>query len=178
MAVDGAALGAVGAGSLFLYAAIRGKSVLSVLQSVVRGKPPSAAAAAPGTAAAGTATASGGSAQAALQAAAAAYGWGSGPQWQALQALEMGEGGFNPNATNPRSGAYGLAQALGHGTPQTAGAVTNEYGGYGLSDAEAQAANSGDPAAQAAWMCAYIAVTYGSPASAYQAWQSRSPHWY
>lgn len=44
MAVDGVALGCIGAGSLFLYAGLKGKSLLSTVQSVVKGQPPSSAA--------------------------------------------------------------------------------------------------------------------------------------
>jgi hypothetical protein len=40
--IDGVALGAIGAGSLFLYAGIRGVSVLKALQSLTQGKAPPA----------------------------------------------------------------------------------------------------------------------------------------
>jgi hypothetical protein len=189
VAVDGAALAAVGTGSLFLYAAIQGKTVLGEIRALIRGKSPASAPSVPGpTAADNTGSAAGvisgqaipsGSGQEALQAAAAMHGWGTGTQWQALQSLELGEAGFNPAAVNPSSGALGLAQALGHGNGgATAGSLGNEYGGFGLTDAQAQAANSGDAGAQAVWMCNYIAAIYGDPASAWAAWQSRSPHWY
>lgn len=187
MAVDGPGLALIGAGSVFLYAGLKGKSVLATVQALIKGKPPSAAPAAnpitsgtSGTAAAAgpiTSYPAGGSAQAALQSAAAAYGWGSGAQWQALQNVEMAEAGFNPNATNPSSGAYGLAQALGHGQgAATQGTVTNQYGGFGVSAAVARAANSGDAGAQAAWMCAYIAATYGTPQAAWA--HEQQYHWY
>jgi len=172
--VDGLALGAIGAGGLFLYAAVAGKSVVGTLQALVKGgSPGSAPAADPVTVAAGNVTGteaavSSGSAQQLLQTAAAQYGWGSGAQWQALQSVELAEAGFNPDAVNPTSGAYGLAQALGHGQgAATQGTVTNEYGGYGLSDAQAQAANSGDAGEQAVWMLNYIAATYGTPEAAW-----------
>lgn len=188
--IDGIALGCLAAGGALVYAALKGKSVPSLITGFVQGKPPAAAAPAnqiTGTGdSGGTAGSSGGAAdipsgsgQQALQAAASQHGWGSGQQWQALQSLELGEGGFNPRATNPTSGAFGLAQALGHGTAGTAAPDgTNEYGGFGLSDAQARAANSGDPGPQAVWMVNYIAAVYGNPVSAYSAWQSRSPHWY
>lgn len=83
-------------------------------------------------------------------------GWGG--QWRQFNALEMGEAGWNSHAVNPSSGACGLPQALpcsklpnGVGTP---------IGG------------------QLTWMLDYIARNYGSPAKAYAAWLSRSPHWY
>jgi hypothetical protein len=193
VSVDAVGLGSVAFGAVFLYAGIKGISVGAALTSIVRGtspatlpvtKPitittqtaaPATAAASPPVSGLAAPTASGG--QAALQQAAALYGWGSGAQWQALSNVEMAEAGFNPNATNPSSGAYGLAQALGHGNgAATQGSVTNEYGGFGLSSAQAQAANSGDAGAQALWMVGYIAATYGTPE---QAWSHEQEfHWY
>lgn len=182
--IDGLALGALTAGGLFLYAAVKGKTIVGTLQAVIKGESPSTAASAnqiSGGTTAGAVTSAGpvpsGSGQQALQAAAGARGWGSGAQWQALQNVEMAEAGFNPGATNPSSGAYGLAQALGHGQgAATQGSVTNEYGGYGLTGAQAQAANSGDAGAQALWMVNYIAATYGSPENAWA--HEQSAGWY
>lgn len=186
--VDGVALGSIGAGALLLYAAVQGKTVLGTLQALVKGQSPSSGAAAPAatigvnTAAAGsTGSASSASSasvasgaaigtsspQAALADAAAAYGWNTGAEWQAVQQIETLEASFNPVAQNA-SGAFGLAQALGHGTAGTADPVSgrNEYGGYGVSDAVAQQANAGDAGAQAIWMMAYIKQTYGTPTAA------------
>jgi hypothetical protein len=188
--IDGIALGSIAAGGLLVYAGIKGKSVPSLLTGFIQGKPPGSATAANAitgpTAADNTASGAGvittgslpsGSGQAALQAAAAAHGWGSGAQWQALSNVEMAEAGFNPQATNGSSGAYGLAQALGHGNgAATQGTVTNEYGGFGLTDAQAQAANSGDAGAQAVWMVNYIAATYGTPEAAWA--HEQANHWY
>lgn len=188
---SGIALAALGAGFVVLWSGVKGKSISQAVQYIIQGKNPSgspaanpiagsAGGAAPGNAAgAGGSIPSGGSAQAALQQAAAQHGWGSGSEWQSLQSLEMGEAGFNPQARNSGTGAFGLAQALGHGNANTAAPDgTNEYGGYGLSDAQAKAANSGDAGAQAVWMCNYIATTYGDPNNAWNTWQSRNPHWY
>lgn len=117
-----------------------------------------------------------GSPQSILQQTAIQFGWGA--QWLALHSLEMGEAGFDPHAKNP-SGAYGLAQALGHGNgAATQGTESNEYGGFGLSDAQAKQANSGDPATQSLWMCNYIKAVYTDPNNAWAKWQSRNPHWY
>jgi hypothetical protein len=94
------------------------------------------------------------------------YGWYPGPQWDALNNVAMAESGWRANARNP-SGAYGIAQALGHGTQGTAGTTgINEYGGY-VSDATARAANSGSAAAQIAWMLAYIKSRWGNPENAW-----------
>lgn len=185
MPVSGAGLGAVLAGSVFLYAGVRGVSVLASIKAVVQGKSPSSVKqSAPITAPADDSGGGGGtgtmptskSGQAALQQAAQSMGW-TGAQWQALQQLEAKEdAGFNPKAVNASSGALGIGQALGHGTSSTGGSLGNEYGGYGLTTAQAKAANSGDPDAQALWMVNYIADTYGTPE---QAWaHEQADRWY
>jgi hypothetical protein len=86
------------------------------------------------------------------------YGWG-GNQLPPLVALWNGESGWNPLARNPSSGAFGIPQAL---PPGKMGAL----------------AASGNAAAQIRWGEGYIHSVYGSPAAAYGAWLSRSPHWY
>jgi hypothetical protein len=73
-----------------------------------------------------------------------AAGWGAG-QWPALDALWNQESGWNANAVNPSSGAYGIPQSLGHGHP------------YALGDARAQIA----------WGLNYIRERYGSPGAAW-----------
>lgn len=75
---------------------------------------------------------------------AAARGW-TGAQWDALNAVAMRESGWNPNAVNKSSGAYGIGQSLGHGHPY----------------------NLGDAPAQITWMLDYIAGRYGSPSAAW-----------
>ena len=87
------------------------------------------------------------------------YGWSVPVQLPPLIALWNGESGWNPNARNPISGAYGIPQAL---PPGKMGA----------------AAASGNAAAQIRWGEGYIAGVYGTPAEAYGMWLSRSPHWY
>jgi SLT domain-containing protein len=90
---------------------------------------------------------------------AAAIGW-TGPQWQALYNLVQGESGWNPNAQNPTSTAYGLFQFL-----------NSTWGSVG-------ARKTSDPGAQIVAGFRYIQQRYGSPMGAYGAWLSRSPHWY
>lgn len=87
------------------------------------------------------------------------------------------ESGWNPKARNPSSGAYGIPQALGHGVPGgAANDGTNEYGGFGLTTAQAKAANSGMTYWQIVWGLNYIADTYGSPSAA---WAHEKTHnWY
>jgi phage-related protein len=50
------------------------------------------------------------------------YGWGAGPQWDALARLIQKESSWNPTAQNPTSTAYGLFQFL-DGTWGTVGAT-------------------------------------------------------
>jgi hypothetical protein len=76
---------------------------------------------------------------------AAARGW-TGAEWDALYALWQQESGWNPNAVNPDSGAYGIPQAL----PAAQGHP------YALGDAQAQIA----------WGLNYIANRYGDPIAA------------
>lgn len=99
--------------------------------------------------------------------AASKYGWGKGSEWSALMNLISRESGGNPKATNPSSGAFGIAQALGHGTAGSAGCGRNEYGGFGLTDKQASQANCGNAYYQSIWMMNYIKKTYGSPSAAW-----------
>jgi hypothetical protein len=189
--VDGIALGAIALGGVFIWSGIRGKSVLSVIQSTVQGQSPAGLPQTQGVTspvvadiASGSSSpvvgdiASGGSVQEILHAAASAKGWGTGSQWQSLQSLEIAEAGWNPRVKNPSSGAIGIAQALGHGKGSaTAGTLGNEYGGFGLTDAEAKAANSGSAPEQAKWMVNYIASRWGDPNTAWGGYRARG-NWY
>ena len=104
------------------------------------------------------------------------FGWGS-SQFLPLVSLWNKESSWNAKARNPTSGAFGIAQALGHGTPGGAAPDgTNEYGGYGLSAAQAKAANSGSSYWQIIWGLHYIAATYGSPSAAWS--HEQSHNWY
>lgn len=171
------------AGSIIAYSGLKGKGISAMVRSFLTGTfvPPTSAdpnlaitsgqftpsgtgvSVPTNTPVAGT-----GTNQAIFQRTAALFGWGSGPEFQALTNLEMHEAGFKSTARNA-SGAFGLAQALGHGTPGAAAPNgINEYGAnYGLTTALAQAANSGDAAAQALWMMGYIKARYGTPSAAW-----------
>jgi hypothetical protein len=72
------------------------------------------------------------------------FGWGQ-DQMPSLIRLFNQESGWNPNAVNPSSGAYGIPQSLGHGHP------------YDL----------GDYVAQLQWGESYIKGRYGSPDAAW-----------
>jgi hypothetical protein len=113
------------------------------------------AASVPSTATAGTA---GGIIATMMKNMAAARGW-TGAQWDALYAVEMAEAGFNMTATNPSSGAYGLAQFING---------PSEYAQYGGNSTTAQGQITG--------MLNYIAQRYGTPEAA---WAHESAyHWY
>lgn len=91
---------------------------------------------------------------AAVRAVAGRYGWGAGPQWDALSWLIGHESGWNPAAKNPTSSARGLFQQM----ESVHGPVPDS------------------PAAQAEWGLSYIAGRYGSPLGAKAFWQAH--HWY
>lgn len=86
-------------------------------------------------------------------------GWGQ--YWTPFDKLVQGESSWNPRATNPSSGAYGLPQSL---------------------PASKMASHGSDwrtnPETQLKWMLDYIAGRYGNPAKAYSTWMARNPHWY
>lgn len=188
--VDGLAIASIVIGGVMAWSGIENQTIANTLKSVLSGQVPTPGAgqnlavtegsdeslsAALGTEG-GTAgqevnvTTPGSGNAAANQALgrlmAAGYGW-TGQQFTDLVALWNRESGWNAAARNPSSGAFGIAQALGHGTAATKAADgTNEYGGYGVSAATAKAANGGSAAAQIAWGLAYIRATYGSPTAA------------
>lgn len=88
------------------------------------------------------------------------FGFGT-DQWSCLDSLWQKESNWYWAADNPYSSAYGIPQALPGSKMSTAGAdwLVN-------------------PATQITWGLGYIKGRYGSPCSAWAAWQSRSPHWY
>lgn len=186
MAINGTALAITAVGGMFLYAGISNKSMLSVIQNIVTGKSPTTASpntsdpqlqsnavgslgnTLAGAATLGAASVSG-SPQAALKQAAATHGWDTGANWNSLVAIENQEAGFNPTAKNPSSGAYGMAQSLGHGySGGPAPNGVNEYGGEGLTPAQSEQASMGNAYYQSVWMCNYIASRYGNPVVAEQ----------
>jgi len=86
------------------------------------------------------------------------FGWSS-SQFGCLQSLWNRESGWNPSATNPTSGAYGIPQAL----------PGDKMAAYG-SDWQT------NPSTQIKWGLAYIAGRYGTPCDAWGFWQSNG--WY
>lgn len=86
------------------------------------------------------------------------HGWAS--EWSCLDTLVYHESGWDPYASNPSSGAYGLGQALPGSKMSVAG-----------SDWETNFRT------QLIWMIDYyIADRYGSPCNAWAFWQGHS--WY
>jgi hypothetical protein len=178
---NGIAYATIGAGGVFFYAAITGKSVTQTIQYLVMGKSPqtlqpvspitgmdttpadksptttgdtSGGGSLPVTGVGGSAAKN----KAIGRLLAAGYGWGSGAQWEALNNLVMAESGWNNTATNggrPYNSfnvAYGIPQAL----PASKMGV---------------AANPpySSATAQIKWMLgAYIKPRYGDPIRAWQ----------
>lgn len=85
------------------------------------------------------------------------YGWGD--QWDAFNRLVTAESGWNPNAQNPTSTAYGIGQFL-----------NSTWAGTGFQ-------KSSDYRIQLQAMLQYIKnrPAYGSPAAAWNFWQNIAP---
>jgi hypothetical protein len=104
---------------------------------------------------------------------AAAYGWGSGSQWDDLVTLWNDESSWDNRVWNGgstadkqpagASPAYGIAQA----DPYTKYPKAGQPPGYG---------GTADPTTQIAWGLAYIKGTYGSPSAALA--HENSAGWY
>lgn len=171
--VDGVGLAAVVAGFVLVYSGVTGKGVLQSVQSVIQGKSPSGVA--NSLPISGQDTTTGGTAVTGLPAGSNAsvslanvsqyqsyafsqfgqYGWGT-DQREPLIQLWNKESGWNPTATNPSSGAYGIPQAL---------PASKIPGGRGSS---AQT--------QIDWGLAYIFLTYKTPAMAWA--HEQANNWY
>ena len=184
--VSGVAIAAAFAGGIFLWSGIKGYKLSFLVQDLLSGKDPqkdprvpsSQLAVTPGglfggvlgsinpfklLSTTGTVTSTGGSVsgtnaqnKALGQRMAASVGW-TGNQWTALNNLIMGESGWSSTIKNPSSSASGIAQNIQGFGP-----------GY----------QSGNAPQQITWLIHYIQQRYGNPVNAYNAWLSRSPHWY
>jgi hypothetical protein len=175
--VNGFAVAYTAFGGLLIYSGIKGTSLTTTFTGLTHGtldSTPEASAVAAATGAEnakviGAVTGSGNTpqpgvslpasgnqaiAQQVIAANPAYAGWGSGADWQDLVSLWNQESGWSNIAENPSSGAYGIAQALGHGP-------TNQY--------PAGPANppTSDARAQIEWGLSYISSTYGSPQMAW-----------
>ena len=86
------------------------------------------------------------------------FGWSSG-EFGCLQSLWNAESGWNPSASNPISGAYGIPQALPGSKMASAGPDWQT-----------------NPATQIKWGLGYIKQIYGSPCAAWS--HEQSTGWY
>lgn len=185
MPVKATYLAIAGGGIILLWSGIRGKKWSDVLREIIANKPPTSAANAyaitgtsPGSTtlltqevntrklpAGGTPSAN----ELLGKSIAATFGWATGSDWQALNyGWGTLESGWNQYATNPSSGAFGIAQALGHGNASTRGKYSDMYGpvsGMSLPNSVYVAANNGSAGAQILWGLTYIKITYGRPAN-------------
>lgn len=93
------------------------------------------------------------------KAAAAERGW-TGSEWEALEQLWSNESDWDPEAQNPTSTAYGIAQFLDETWPS-----------YGIE-------KTSDPERQIEAGLRYIDRRYGTPSNALAFWLRQSPHWY
>ncbi|MGA5700569.1 transglycosylase SLT domain-containing protein [Peterkaempfera bronchialis] len=80
-------------------------------------------------------------------------------QWAAFDAIISHESGWNPQAVNASSGAYGLAQALPGSKMASVGSDWKTNAGT-----------------QIKWALSYMNDRYGSPNAAWSFWQTH--HWY
>lgn len=94
----------------------------------------------------------------AVQETAASFGWGQGPEWDALSWIISHESGWNPNAKNPTSTAYGLFQFL-----------DSTWASTGIG-------KTSNPGMQALAGMRYIRGRYADPIGAQRFWQAN--HWY
>ena len=99
---------------------------------------------------------------------AAKRGW-TGVQWNDLYALWNRESGWSNTARNSTSGAYGIAQALGHGP-------SNQYPAGQYLSANQPPTGSSNAKEQILWGLSYIASSYGNPAKAWS--HEQSSGWY
>ncbi len=171
--VSGVALGTAAAGGVLLWSGVQNRRVTDSLRSLVAGKTPTGAPgpggatgpspASPPTAPPNTGGGNPAANKALMQLLAGPYGWATGAQWQALDALEMSEASYDNTVWNRAgSGAYGIAQAL----PATKYPPAGQPPPVGTSSASAQIT----------WMLGYIHDRYGDPVSAWAFHQANN--WY
>lgn len=193
MAINGTALAGLAAGSIFLYAAVKGKSILATTQAIVQGKDPGTIPAANSIQVAsgiadtghalgelpGSGPAPGGGTSPPANANASTYqqyafslfshyGWGT-DQQQPLIALWNGESNWDPTAYNPGTHTTNPDNSHAFGIPQALPASK-------MASAGSDWRTNGFT--QIRWGLGYISSVYGSPAKAYSDWLSRNPHWY
>jgi hypothetical protein len=159
-------LGLIGVGAILVWSGISGKKWSVVLKDLVAGKSPKSAPSTPifdpypastisgvtstnpFTGNTGPISSSNAKNEGIVKSAASGKGWGSGAQWSALVALLTRESGFQNNAQNPTSTAFGLFQFL-----------DTTWAGFTYG-------KTADPAKQSVDGMEYIAQRYGDPINA------------
>lgn len=172
--LSGLALAEIAAGVLLAWSGIQNQSLTDTLKPLLSGKAPTpgpagdpgssqpagtGANAAAGDTSAHSQSAAQNQAIAKLSVIASHPAWATGQEWADWVSLWNQESGWNNLALNPSSGAFGIAQALGHGAAGTGGKYGNQY--------PSVAANDGNALAQIQWGIGYIAQRYGSPSAAW-----------
>jgi hypothetical protein len=185
MSINGVALAGIAGGSLLLYSAIKGTSILATIPALIQGKSPASvpmtnpinagalggistpainsatglpiSPAVLGTTGSGSAGSSVAQYQAYAFSLFPQFGWNS-SQEQPLISLWNQESGWSPTAQNASS-AYGIAQFL-----------DSTWAPYGP--------KTSDPSLQIKYGLEYIRDRYGSPAAAWAFENSHSPAWY
>lgn len=166
VAVKGTYLLMAGGGAILLWSGLRGHKWTTTLRSVLSGQPiPKGQELAIGSSSAAFSsgssgvpagppptTALGGTAlknKAIGRILAAPYGWSTGQEWADLDWIWTEESGWNDQAKNPQSGAYGIPQAL----------PASKMGTLALPPVNSASA-------QISWGLKYIKGRYGSPSRA------------
>lgn len=172
--LDGPGLAAVSVGIVFLYGGVKGYSPVKAFQNIISGKNPSEGqsntailtASDPNTPNSGVGVFSGDTsasgAKGIAQKLAIQMGhgdWTKGQLWSDWVALWNQESGWRWDATNPKSGAYGIPQSLPADKMASAGSDWRT-----------------NPATQIKWGIQYIADRYGNPSVAMA--HERANNWY
>lgn len=185
--LNGYAIGAIGIGSLMVYAGITGRSMLKAIQAVIQGQAPSTApkdqpisdtsptdntlpVTAGNAVAFGGPVASGsaGANQALAKMIAISMGhadWTTGAEWSDWVALWDRESGWSNTADTRKTGAGGdnmSSSVFAYGIPQA-----RNYNKMPQAAWPPDKGGSADARSQIQWGIEYIASTYGTPA---QAW--------
>lgn len=186
--ISGRSIAVIFGGTVLAYSAIKGSTITKTLGYLLSGKtvpttaPVTMTEGQPDSSNPGTrGDQSYHSTQAIGKLLAAPYGWSTGQEWTDLVALWNRESGWNPKIINRSSGAFGIAQALGHGGNGTAAQTSVEYtdGSIALvtvNEYPSELANAGDPTSQINWGLSYIKSTYGDPINAWA--HEESQGWY
>jgi hypothetical protein len=176
--ISGVGIAAVFAGGILVWSGVKGFSVSGVFRDLISGKQPAklqqttpvtagglfsglnpinllSSTSTTGSTATGGVSGTAAQNKALAQRMAAQYGWDTGPQWDAINAIAMAESGWSDTIVNPGGTAAGIAQNISGFGP-----------GY----------QSGNAPQQIQWFFQYIKNRYGNPVNA---WNFHLAHgWY